>query len=204
MPMLWGDGTSSDSQDASRFAQFKALTSTPPYVIGFEEPDCAGAGSANMPDPAVGAKVWESVQAPWKSKGSVMISPSMCKQADETWLTPFKNQISTAWDVTNVHINKKDMAGVRLDIDHYYNTYGKPLWVTEFACVDDANWIPCTDQSEINSFISQIVDLFEGDYRVAAYAYSDGIGLGSVWPTVSGGQLSASGQAYLSAISKYH
>lgn len=50
--------------------------------------------------------------APYGAKGSVLISPSMCHQADEVFLTPFKALISTQWDVTNLHINKKDMAGV--------------------------------------------------------------------------------------------
>jgi hypothetical protein len=30
---------------------------------------------------------------------------------------------------------------------------------------------PCTDQEEINDYINQIVDLFQTDSRVAAYAY---------------------------------
>lgn len=72
----------------------------------------------------------------------------MCHQADETFLTPFKEKITTEWDVTNLHINKKDMDGVndvswdkasheerRADqgqvLDHYWNTYNKPMWVTE-------------------------------------------------------------------------
>ena len=50
--------------------------------------------------------------APYGAKGSVLISPSMCHQADEVFLTPFKSQITTDWDVTNLHINKKDMEGV--------------------------------------------------------------------------------------------
>jgi hypothetical protein len=56
--------------------------------------------------------------------------------------------------------------------------------------VDDANgFTPCTDQSEINTYINDIVALFESDERVYAYAYSDGLGLGDVWPTVKNGQL---------------
>ena len=48
VPMLWGDGSSSDENDASRLAAFKALTTTPAYIIGFEEPDCSTSGSADM------------------------------------------------------------------------------------------------------------------------------------------------------------
>jgi len=55
----------------------------------------------------------------------------MCKQADEEFLTSFKAQIKTEWDVTNLHINKLDMEGVKKDLDHYWDTYKKPMWVTE-------------------------------------------------------------------------
>lgn len=48
-----------------------------------------------------------------------------------------------------------------------------------------------------------IVDLFESDDRVYAYAYTDGNGLGTVWPPTNDGQLTESGQTYLDAISKY-
>jgi hypothetical protein len=76
------------------------------------------------------------------------------EQADETWLKQFKSQISTGWDFTAIHINKNNLDGVKKDVvrllhpailiegtdddnqDHYWNTYKKPIWVTEFACVD--------------------------------------------------------------------
>lgn len=60
----------------------------------------------------------------------------------------------------------------------------------KFACVDDSTgFVPCTDQDEINSFIQTAVGIFESDSRVAAYAYSNGAGLGDVWPMMSNGQL---------------
>ncbi|KAF7374815.1 Glyco-hydro-cc domain-containing protein [Mycena sanguinolenta] len=161
VPMLWGGGTA-DSTDASRLAAFSDITQAPQYMIGFEEPDCpSGGGSAGM-SVSEGVSVWQSKIAPFQAKGTKLVSPSMCKQADETWLAQFKGEISTMWDITNVHINKNSMAGVQEDLDHYAS-YGKPMWITEFACVDDSNgFTPCTDQNEINTFISQIVDLFEG------------------------------------------
>jgi hypothetical protein len=55
----------------------------------------------------------------------------MCKQADEEFLTPFKAQIKTGWDITNLHINKLDMEGVKKDLDYYWDTYKKAMWVTE-------------------------------------------------------------------------
>ena len=46
--MLWGGGSSKDKQDASRLAGFKAITTSPKYIIGFEEPDCSTEGSSSM------------------------------------------------------------------------------------------------------------------------------------------------------------
>ncbi|KAF7312412.1 Glyco-hydro-cc domain-containing protein [Mycena indigotica] len=204
VPMLWGGGNA-DGTDASRLAKFKTISQAPQYMLGFEEPDCAaGGGSAGM-SVSEGVSKWEQYIAPFKAKGTKLGSPSMCHQAAETWLKQFSKQISTDWDFTNIHVNKNNMAGVRADLDHYAS-YGKPIWVSEFACVDDSTGFePCTDQGQINKFISDIVDLFESDGRVAAYAYSNGMGLGNVWPmTTSSGALSASGKAYLAAISKYH
>lgn len=205
VPMLWGAG-SADSTDATRMSQFKALSSVPEWIIGFEEPDCAtGSGSAGM-SIAESATVWNQLMAPKGAAGSLLLSPSMCKQmAEDGWLAQFQTQITRDFDILNLHINKNSMAGVKADIDYYYNRYNKPIWVTEFACVDDVNgFTPCTDQGQINQFISDIVDLFEADSRVYAYAYSNGYGLGNVWPMWNNGQMTASGQAYLSAISKYH
>jgi hypothetical protein len=46
--MLWGDGSSSNENDAPRLTAFKSLTTSPAYIIGFEEPDCSTTGSADM------------------------------------------------------------------------------------------------------------------------------------------------------------
>jgi hypothetical protein len=83
-------------------------------------------------DADAGAALWNSLIAPKGAAGSLLLSPSMCKQAAESgWLQPFRSKISRDWDITNVHINKVDAAGIRMVIDHYWNTYGKPIWVTE-------------------------------------------------------------------------
>ncbi|PPQ77117.1 hypothetical protein CVT25_010811 [Psilocybe cyanescens] len=203
VPMLWGDGTV-DKQDADRLKAFKQLTTIPRYVLGFEEPDCpSGSGSAGM-SVQDGVAEWEALMAPLKARGAKLGSPSMCKQADETWLTQFKDQISTMWDFTAIHINKNSLAGVQKDIAHY-KQYGKPIWVTEFACVNDyQQFTPCTDQAEIDNFIQTVVPFFEESNDVFAYGYSNGLGLGDAWPLMKGNSLSESGKTYLAAISQYH
>lgn len=191
VPMLWGDGHTGD-QDATRLAEFKALDYHPAYIMGFYEPDCDPPMSSAM-DSSSAASLWNELIVPHRTAGgSLLISPGMCKQKDETWLTPFRTAIGedNMWDITSIHINKNSIEGAKADIDYYWNTYGKPIWVTEFACVDDANgFTPCTDQGEIDSYITQIVSLMDGDDRIKAYAYSNGQGLGTAWPMVVDGSL---------------
>ena len=46
--MIWGAGTA-DGTDYARLQEFKGMSHTPAYIIGFEEPDCAaGSGSAGF------------------------------------------------------------------------------------------------------------------------------------------------------------
>lgn len=206
VPTLWGGGTT-DGVDASRLAEFRGMNAVPTWIVGPNEPDCAAGGgmSAGMTIDATAA-LWNELMAPKGHAGSLLLSPSMCHQlAENGWLADFQTKISRDWDITNVHINKNNMAGVRASIDYYYNKYKKPLWVTEFACVDDSTaFIPCTDQGQINQFINEIVDVLQNDDRVYAYAYSNGYGLGHVWPAWNNGQLSESGRTYMNAISKYY
>lgn len=84
--MLWGDG-SADATDASRLAEFEAMTVTPDYILGFEEPDCSsGSGSSGI-NYTTAAKVWDEDIAPWAAKGSVLGSPSMCSKPTSPFIT---------------------------------------------------------------------------------------------------------------------
>ncbi|PRP77362.1 hypothetical protein PROFUN_05607 [Planoprotostelium fungivorum] len=203
VPMLWGDGTHGNT-DRQRYQQFMGMKgSTPTYFLGFNEPDCPGSASSAM---AVqrGADLWNQYIAQFADRGTLLGSPSMCMQFAERWLQEFRPKIGRMWDFTAIHIYKNSMDGVRKDIDHYWNTFGKPIWVTEFGCVDDSHWRPSTDQGEINRFINDIVDLFEHDDRVMAYSYSDVGDLGNQWPLTRNGQLTESGHTYLNAVSRYN
>jgi len=53
--------------------------------------------------------------------------------------------------------------------------------------IDHNTFTPCTNQQQIDTFIHQVVDYFEHDSRVYAYAFSNGEGLGEVWPMMRNG-----------------
>lgn len=80
MNMIWGAG-SADGQDAQRLQQFRDLSYTPAYIIGYEEPDCpAGSGSAGF-DVGTGISLWNELVGPKKAEGSILIAPSMCSKS---------------------------------------------------------------------------------------------------------------------------
>ena len=206
--MLWGDGSTctSDTDNKQRLTEFKTAVSTsvPSLMFGFYEPDCDCPMSSDISDPTVGAAHWNSLIAPLAAKGTKLGSPSMCKQTDEDWLTPFmQTGLHADWDVTSIHINRDSLEGAMDDVGYYAAKYGKPVWVSEFACVSpEPTWQPCTDQGQIDGFINDVVKFFEGNSSVVAYGPSNGEGLGDVWPLFNQqtGALSASGQAYLNAL----
>ena len=51
---------------------------------------------------------------------------------------------------------------------------------------DSQGFIPCTDQMEIDNFINEIVPYMQENLNISAYAYSNGLGLGDVWPLMQG------------------
>ena len=171
-------------------------------MFGFYEPDCDCPMSSNIQDPRTGAAQWNELIAPLAASGAKLGSPSMCKQTDEDWLAPFKEAgIDADWDITSIHINRNTLEGVMDDVSYYVSTYGKPIWVSEFACVSPTpTWEPCTDQGEIDNFIYSAVKYLQANESVIAYGPSNGEGLGDVWPLFANGELSATGQTYLNAL----
>lgn len=204
VPMLWGDGHRGSLQnDASRFAQFTSTWSAshaPDYVLGFNEPDCSSSDSSDLAV-STAASVWNRYLAPLGNVGTLLVSPAMCRQLDENFLTPFQAAISTPFDVVAVHIYKPTLAGAKADLDYYWNKYQKPMWVTEFGCVNDVNgFVACSSQATVNQFITDVVALFQSDSRVYAYAAAN---VGNAWTMGSSGSLTTTGKNLLAAYQKY-
>ena len=172
-------------------------------MMGFYEPDFHPPDSSDISSTSA-ASTWSSLIAPLGTKGTLLGSPSLATQKDESWLTPFEDAPEhPKWDYTCIHTNKPNVTGVKEDVEYYLQKYKKPIWVSEFACVDDQTWTPCTDPVEIKTFIQDVVAFLQANESVIAYGYSNGDGLGSAWPMIdsSTGTITASGQVYLDVIS---
>lgn len=45
-----------------------------------------------------------------------MVLTRHIEQADEDWLTPFEEDITTPWDFTAIHVNTDNMDSVKADL----------------------------------------------------------------------------------------
>ena len=175
-------------------------------MLGFYEPDWKPPDSSNI-EPLPAARSWSLSIAPLRAKGTLVGSPSMATQKDEKWLTPFENAPQKPeWDFSVIHTNKPTIDGVKEDVEYYLAKYKKPVWVAEFACVEDKTWTLIDDDVRIATFIRDTVDFLQGNESVVAYGYSLGNGLGKTWPMINDqtGKITAAGEVYLEAVSKYH
>ena len=201
--MLWGLGRVNHDDDWARFQAFKnVMPGSAPFVMGFNEPDFSGSGSSGVIPIADAAAAWEQYLAPHAQAGAKLISPSMAMQAQETWLGPFLKAIKTQPDIIAVHIFQNTMDGVKAVLDHFAQ-YGKPMWITEFACINYQGPSPVyCDQDQVDSMLNSMVQLFESDSRVAAYSVSDASNgpFGDLTPNQSGQSLSATGKSYLASV----
>lgn len=203
VPMLWGLGRLDHDDDVARFQAFqKVVPGSAPFVMGFNEPDFKGQGSSGVMTTSEAADAWEKYIAPHGKAGAKLISPSMAMQKDEKWLAPFIQAVDTKPDIIAVHIFQDNMDGVKGVLDHFA-TYGKPMWITEFACINYQGPAPVyCDQDKTDSMIASMIELFQGDDRVAAYSYSDAYnGPNSpLTPNHDMKSLSTTGQAFLDAV----
>lgn len=136
VPMLWGIGTSSDPLDEPRLEEFRQLPlPAAAYVAGFQESDFRGDGSSGVINPIVAAAAWDLLIAPHGRAGAKLISPSCAKQSVETWMKPFLDAVQYKPDIIAVHIFVNNTPMLQNDLNHYAQ-YGKPMIITEFACID--------------------------------------------------------------------
>ncbi|KAF1351822.1 glycosyl hydrolase catalytic core-domain-containing protein [Delphinella strobiligena] len=192
-PMLWGKGdqclTGADGPvDLYRLDNFTTYVSsgetTPDIFFGFYEPDCDCDSSSHIPNVTTAYSKWNEWIAPLASRGIKLGSPPMCTQLDQTWLSGFAS-LGATWDITSIHVNKPTAAeGIEV-VEYYSHLFGKPIWVSEFTCVNDTNWSSCGDQDVVNEFISLMVEYFEGNDDVLAYGANNGEGVPGVWNLMS-------------------
>ncbi|EIN10357.1 hypothetical protein PUNSTDRAFT_84335 [Punctularia strigosozonata HHB-11173 SS5] len=160
IPMLWGDNQVGQFQSVVKAGYAK-------YVLGMNEPN--ESGQSNM-SPSHGAYLWKTYIQPLKSQGYELIAPAT--SSNPNGLTWVKNFIAACdgctFDGQAVHWYDVSAQAFIDYINLWHSTFGKPIWVTEFACQNFNGGAQCS-KDEVFSFMQTVTSYMESQDWVAAY-----------------------------------
>jgi Glycosyl hydrolase catalytic core len=170
VPMIWG-GTFDTSALATQ------IPADAKYLLTFNEPNF-GAPQSNL-TPAQAAALWPQIQTFAQSRGMKIVSPgvnycgSPCNDTDPfDWLSKFFAACTNCEvDYVAMHWYACTKSALTSTVQKYEQQFGKPLWVTEFSCLDDSTMV--TDPDEL-SYMAASVAALEADPMVFRYSWFTG------------------------------
>ncbi|KZP28384.1 glycoside hydrolase family 128 protein [Athelia psychrophila] len=161
VPMLWGEA------QVTTFTQLvvKGYSDT---VLGFNEPN--EPGQSNL-TPASAAALWQQYIQPLKNEGYALISPATSSDPNGLpWMQAFLAECGSTctFDGMAAHYYDVTSAGLIAYINLWYTTFGKPIWLTEFACQNFNGGLQCT-QTEVYEFMYAVTEYMDNTSWVARY-----------------------------------
>jgi O-glycosyl hydrolase len=137
------------------------------YALGFNEPDHAG--QANL-DPGNAASIWQQHMQPLKGQGYSLVSPAVTSgSSGKPWLQSFLKSCSGCnVDYISVHWYGTDPQQFIKYCEDFHTTFGKDLWVTEFACQNFSGGAQCTE-SQVQNFMSTVTAWMDSTPYIAKY-----------------------------------
>jgi O-glycosyl hydrolase len=163
--MLWGD---------KQKEQFRSIVK-PGYAkkaLGFNEPDI---GSQSLMSPTAGVQLWREYMQPLKASGYTLISPAVTSgPTGRPWLSNFIAQCTgCSIDAIAVHWYGTDAQVFIKYLQETHAIYGRPLYVTEFACQNFTGGAQCS-ADQIWSFMRTVTAFMDNTSWVVAY-YAFGV-----------------------------
>lgn len=168
-------------------AELDATLQSADYLMTFNEPERPD--QANM-SPSHAAELWPQVVSIANQYNLQLVAP--CGTQDhgfiwyEEWISACISLYGEPceYDFTCVHTYYQPepcdgipswacVSNVMSKIDNWANTFGKPTWVTEFACNP---WEGSCDAQKQLDLMQQIVPLFEESQNVFRYAWFEAYG----------------------------
>jgi hypothetical protein len=195
VPMIWG----------GNFDPAKLATQVPAgakYLLTFNEPNF---GSQSNLTPAQAAALWPKVEAFAQSRGLEIVSPALnycggnCNETNPfTWLDAFFAACANCRvDYIGAHwyaCSKQALTGY---LSEYETKYKKPIWLTEFSCLDGSQ---APTPANEDAYMQTAVQVLEADPMVFRYSWFTG--RFSQQPSINllgaaSGSLTALGQHYV-------
>jgi hypothetical protein len=197
VPMVW---TGPPRQDIDVDDLIAKIPAGSKYLLGFNEPNFGG--QANL-TPQQAADAWPLVEQIADARGLKIVSPALnycggnCNETDPfVWMDKFF-ELCQGCRVDYVAFHWYACTEGALDfIVGKFKKYGKPLWLTEFSCLDDAD----TSLPKQTAYMNDAIPLLENDPDVFRYSWFIGRSFPDVEPfNLFGnpGQLTALGESYV-------
>ena len=165
MPMLWGsDKVSEWEQQKDKFDSLKVTA-----ILGMNEPN--ESSQSNL-DASSAASLWNQYIAPYKGKYT-LISPACTSSTGYNggieWLQRFQ-QSGADFDAVATHIYETDPEKVIEYLQNIYNTFQKPIYLTEFACQNYSGGSQCS-QDEVWQFLIKTTQWMDQQDFIHGYSY---------------------------------
>ncbi|HEX2676399.1 MAG TPA: glycoside hydrolase family protein [Polyangiales bacterium] len=170
VPMVW-------SAPPTRTLDAQQLIDTIPkgtrYLLAFNEPNFGHQASLT---PEQAAAAWPQLEQVARARNLLLVSPAVnycggdCNQTDPfAWLDAFFAACSQCQiDYVAFHWYACSLDALKSIVGKYESRYGKPVWLTEFACLDDPGDHSAAGQL---AYMKQAVPFLESDPKVFRYAW---------------------------------
>ncbi len=172
VPMIWGEADLKPERVAMIPASAK-------HLLGFNEPNFKK-NQANL-SPEQAAALWPQVQKIAEDRGLSLVSPALnyCGPAEDCWTTdPFSwfdaffaackdckvDAIAVHW-----YACKKEYLS---DYLGQMKKYQKPIWLTEFSCLDDDGLKG--DPANQAAYLKDALELLENEPSIERYSWFTG------------------------------
>ncbi|MFN3168811.1 MAG: glycosyl hydrolase [Phycisphaeraceae bacterium] len=180
-PMIWGGNLGNLQPKINRILGYKDALGVE-YVMGFNEPERPDQANKTV---AEALAMWEQMDLQLaQGAGLKLVSPAVSDNlAGRNWLADFMAQASAnnyQVDAVAFHwygnININNPAGTANNflsrVDDYYNTYGLPVWITEFAGMDWNTQYTSQQMIDFNeAFLDVVIPGLESRSYVERYSW---------------------------------
>lgn len=140
------------------------------YVLAMNEPDQAGQAHLSVGD---GIRLWHEHIQGLKYQGYTLISPSCTNAPSGTqWMKDFVNGCNgCSIDIMGVHWYGTDQEDFINHLKMYHNTFGRPLFISEYACHDFSGRNNQCSTDKTFAFMQRTTSFMDSTDWVFRYAY---------------------------------
>ena len=125
--------------------------------------------------PSAGASLWKQYIQPLASQGYRLISPAPTNApSGKTWLKDFISACGGCTvDGIATHFYGTDAEALVSHLTDYHNTFGRPVWLTEFACQNFGGGAQCS-KDQVYAFMKRTTQFMDAQNWMAFYAWFGG------------------------------